>query len=298
MTSQLQRLGKLGSDYRDPMQSIDWDMGDSALPWLPPSMLTFGSLEVRLPRDDMVRLSRIEFARICATGLWVEGLLISRVSKLAYPMIKSDEAKVILHEVREEAGHGLMFLEMINRAGLNDIPLLGRTKMLTAVARLLPARSAEFWALVYVGEAITDTFAVKALQQSLMEGNAICPVARQVLSFHHRDEARHIAAARALLEARVNAMSSVRKVVFSAGLKRLLPKFIEATLFPTAASLTSLGIQEPKRVAQAALGCSKRREAAKSYSASALKFLSSLGLSDLAPSSNRTFSEGHPDEVA
>jgi hypothetical protein len=298
MNSPLNRLGELGADYRDPMRAIDWDSCDVDLPWLPHSMLSLGGAEEELPADVLVQLSRIEFARICAAGLWVEGLLISKISTLGYPKINIDEARVMMSEVREEAGHGLMFLKMIQRAGLENVPLLGSTWLLTAIARMLPARSAEFWALVYIGESVTDTFAVKALQQSLTGNNEICPLVRQVLSFHHRDEARHIAAARALLEMRVAALTSSRKAAVAAGLKWLLPRFIDATLYPTEASLASLGLNNPGEQAVAARKCPKRRAMVHSYSASACKFLSGLGLGEVSVFKPSLFSKGRSDELA
>lgn len=298
MTTPLKRLGELGADYRDPMQAIDWTAADAGLPWLPASMTSLGGAEEDMPAASAVRFSRLEFARLCAAGLWVEGLLISKISKLAYPMVGADEARVMLNEVREEAGHGLMFLEMIRRAELENVPLLGAKRLLSAVARLMPAKSAEFWALVYVGESVTDTFAVKALQQSLLDGNEICPLTRQVLSFHHRDEARHIAAARSLLEMRVGAMSTARKLAFAAGLKRMLPKFLTATLYPTPASIAALGVGDPAHLARMARDCPKRRALAIACSAPALKFLSGLGLGGLEIIEPSFYPARRPDELA
>lgn len=298
MTSALKRLGDLGAAYRDPMQAIDWHAAKPGLPWLPARMTGLGGAEVGMDAKTVLRLSRLEFARICAAGLWVEGLLISKIGRLGYPGTGHDAARVMLTEVREEAGHGLMFLEMIRRAGLENVALLGRTGLLSAVARLLPADSAEFWALVYVGESVTDTFALKALQLSLQDGEEICPLARQVLSFHHRDEARHIAAARSLLEARVGAMSAPRKLAFAVGLKRLLPKFITATLYPTAVSISALGLEEPERLARLAAACPNRAEVAANCSAPALKFLSGLGLGGLESIGPSLYPERHPDELA
>ncbi len=298
MMSSLERLGKLGVRYRDPMHDIDWDSAVAASPWLPLNMLSLGGAETKMSQDMLVRLSRIEYARLCAAGLWVEGLLISRISRVGYPAVEFDEARVILNEVREEAGHGLMFLEMIRRADLDRQPLLGATRFLSMVARLLPATSPEFWALVYVGESVTDTFAVKALQRSLENENEICPLARQVLSFHHRDEARHIAAARALLEKRIGGMSAVRKQAFAAGINLLLPRFVDATLYPTPASLAQLGIDDPDGIARAARACPERRKLVLSCSAPSLRFLSGFGLGGLEFMGESTFTARQPDELA
>ena len=126
-------LGALGARYRDPIADIDWDAGEPHLPWLPRSLVNFPApMRSDPPCDEIAtRLSQVEFARLCAAGLWLEGLLISRVTARGFPAADPDEARVMLQEVREESGHGLMFLEMIERTGLSGVHLLGPTRLLT-----------------------------------------------------------------------------------------------------------------------------------------------------------------------
>ena len=219
-----------------------------------------------------MRLSRLEFARLCAAGLWLEGLLISRVTASGFPAARAAEARIMLQEVREESGHGLMFLEMIRRAGFEDVPLLGPTRLLTAVAGRLHAVHAEFWAMVLIGESVTDALAVRALRES-RDGHPICPVARQALELHHRDEARHIAAARAFIDARVSAMSRLRRVRFTLMLKWLLGQFLRATLYPTRESLLALGLTGVDAIMRDALACPHRRRLATSLAAHPLAVL-------------------------
>ncbi len=278
MSAALDRLGD--APYRDPVAAIDWSAADPALPWLPPRMLSLAGLETQaeMSADTVVRFSRVEFARLCAAGLWLEGLLISRVTCGGFLAAPTDEARIMLREVREESGHSLMFLEMIDRAGLSGVALLGSTGLLTRIAHRLDAGDAEFWAMVYVGESVTDTFAVQALRHAKEAGAAICPVAHQVLSLHHRDEARHIAAAREFLEGRVAAMTPLRRRLFSATLRFLLGRVVRATLYPTAASLQALGLAQPERAARAARTCPERRRLARACAAPALRFMARSGL--------------------
>jgi hypothetical protein len=280
MMSKLDRLGEHGAEYRDPIAAIDWPSADPMLPWLPPSLLSLAGLDVQrnMSRDALARFSQIEFARLCAAGLWLEGLMISRVTSKGFPATNVDEARVMLQEVREESGHGLLFLEMIDRAGLSGVELLGPKRLLTWISHNLSPSSPEFWALVFIGESITDTFAVKALQLSHKQGNEICPVAHQVLSLHHRDEARHIAAARTLLETRAEKMSSLRKHVFRQALSHLLPQFLTATLYPTAASLETLGFTGPQHIVKAVRACPERQHIVDACAAPALEALVRMDL--------------------
>jgi hypothetical protein len=283
MTTPLERLNSHFQNYRDPIAEMDWRAADPSLPWLPPELLSLAGLKEQsaMSRDQLVQFSRIEFARLCATGLWLEGLLINRVTSRDFPASRIEEARIMLQEVRDECGHGLMFLEMISRAGLSDIPLLGSKRLLSRIAHHLSPASPEFWALVFIGESVTDSFAIKALKLSSTPGNEVCPLARQVLARHHRDEARHIAAARILLEARIDAMSAARKRLFHLAMKHLLPQFLSATLYPTVASLTALGLPAPKRTVRAALTSPGRRQVVEACAAPALDVLARHGLSPI-----------------
>lgn len=272
MSTTLQHLAELGAEYRDPIAIIDWSSADEARPWLPPEVLSLAGLPAQAAMDQgmLNRFSRVEFARLCAAGLWLEGLLISRVMKDGCLTTLPAEARVMLQEVREEAGHSLMFVEMIDRAGLGGVPLLGDIRLLSWVAHRLHPNSAEFWAMVYIGESVTDTFALKALRA---DADEICPLAREVLQFHHKDEARHIAAARTLLKARIGTMSAARRWMFRATLKFLLRRFLAATLYPTEASLRAMGIPDPAGAARAAARSPERRAFAEDCALSAMRFI-------------------------
>ncbi len=232
------------------------------------------ALGAAMTREMRTRFSRVEFARLCAAGLWLEGLLIARVAADRFvDRAPAAERRVILNEVREEAGHGLMFLEMIGRSGLEGVPLLGPTRLLTEAARRLRPQKAAFWAMVFIGETVTDTLAIRALRESGPGGQAICPVARDVLAFHHRDEARHIAAARTLLMARVGDMNAVDRFAFGGLLRFLLGRLLRATLYPTAASLAALGLERPAAAAREAWSCPVRRAFAQECAAPALELI-------------------------
>lgn len=272
MSKTLSQLAELGAEYRDPIAVIDWSAADELRPWLPPEVLSLAGLPAQAAMDAAMlnRFSRVEFARLCAAGLWLEGLLISRVMKDGCLTTQPVEARIMLQEVREEAGHSLMFLEMVDRAGLGGVPLLGDIRLLSWIAHRLHPDSAEFWAMVYIGESVTDSFALAALRA---DSENICPLAREVLQFHHKDEARHIAAARTLLKTRIGAMSAPRRWLFRATLKFLLRRFLAATLYPTEASLRAMGIPDPAGAARAAARNPERRAFAEDCARSSTRFI-------------------------
>jgi hypothetical protein len=274
----LERLGRLGARYRDPLAELDFAAADPVRPWLPEELLSVAGLPVYedLTPETRRRLSQVEFGRLCAAGLWLEGLLIGRAAAGGYVRKPAREARVVLQEVREEAGHGLMFVEMMDRARLDGVELLGPTRLLTWIAHRLHSDDAEFWAMVYIGESVTNSYIARALRPE--PSSRICPLARQVMALHHRDEARHIAAARSLLEARVATMGALRRRIFAATFRFLLRRFLRATLYPTPASLLAAGIPDPQRVARAARACPLRRSLARACALPAVQFIARSGL--------------------
>jgi hypothetical protein len=279
MTAILERLGEHGAHYRDPLGTLDFSAADPSLPWLPYDLLSVRNLPAAVGLSDAQRhrFSQIEFARLCAAGLWLEGLLISRLTRDGFVAARADETRVILQEVREESGHSLMFLEMIDRAGLGGVKLLGPTRLLTWVAHHLDPAGAPFWAMVYIGESVTNTFVQRALRMA-GDGAGICPLARAVMALHHRDESRHIAVARAFLRMRIAAMGGLGRRAFAAMLGFLLDQFLTATLYPTAASLACLGIADAARVAGAVRACPARQRLARDCAEPSLDLIRETGL--------------------
>lgn len=275
MSSIFDRLVAATPRYRDPLQEIDWNAADPDLPWLPEKMISIANTPVWRTLDDAQRLrvSRVEFARLCAAGLWLEGLLVHRVTHKGFVAADTKETHIILQEVREETGHGLMFLKMIDKSGMGGKHLLGPTRLLTSVAKTLDPEGPGFWAMVYLGESITDNFAIMALRVASEEGEEICPVARQVMKWHHNDEARHIAAAKAMLRAKVDAMSSLERAFFRTVVSVLVKRFLSATLFPSLQSLEALGLAEPQGVWRAAHGDTDRHDMARACADPALATL-------------------------
>ena len=278
MNAILDRIAEHGRPYRDPIKAIQWTEADPKLPWLPKSLLLGPDLLTYLDVEEFIKLSRAEFLRLCAAGLWLESLLINRVTESGMIGIDTAEARVMLQEVREEAGHSLMFLEMIDRAGYDNHPVLEGTKILTAVAKRLKVDSAEFWAMAYIGETVTDTFAMKALKHSQTEQAPMCPVAEAVLAFHHREEARHIAAARQFLAGRMSGMSLQRRMIFSRVLRWLLNLFLDSTMYPSAESLRRAGLSNPITLARLIKNDPLRRKVAADCAVPAVTLLRRDGL--------------------
>ena len=116
----LSQLSNNSAPYRDPLTSLDWTALDTQSYWLPPAAISiyglpeFATLEVEVKR----RLSQYEFINLVLCGLWLESIFIDRLGGALAGGLSAAERTYLLHEIREEAGHSLMFLKLIEASGL------------------------------------------------------------------------------------------------------------------------------------------------------------------------------------
>src|SRR6266496_3019079 len=106
--------------YLDPLARIDWSGVDRDCWWLPPQALSLAGVPEfeTLPLDHRRRLSHYEYAHLLEIGLWLEALFVERLARLARGTTDFERRSRYLLEIREEAGHSLMFLELIRRSGV------------------------------------------------------------------------------------------------------------------------------------------------------------------------------------
>jgi len=194
----LRQLSENSRRYRDPVTTIDWARLDTGSFWLPePAMSLYGLPEyATLALDVRRRLSQYEFINVMYAGLWLERVFMQRLSRRLAPELARVVYEYFLHEMREEAGHSLMFLRAIESSGL-DIPLGAwrPPRLADWLARRAPAGGALFWVATVIAEDVPDKF-----NRYLRSSPEINPAVRDICTVHCMDEARHIAAARVQLE--------------------------------------------------------------------------------------------------
>lgn len=239
----LNRLSEHSAPYADPVACIDWSRLDPSRFWLPgPALSLAGDADFdALPAPIQRRLSQFEFLQLLQGGLWVEGLFMERIARHSLQATASSaELRYWLHELREEAGHSLMFVEFMARCGLPNVPTprFGLS-VVNAVARAVPFDSVAFWVAVWLGEEISDRInrSVRAAPQE-----EVCPVVRQIVTLHAIDEARHIAAARRAVEERLEGVSEPgrRRLTWLANL--LVGRFVEYLYYPGEAVYRAAGL--------------------------------------------------------
>jgi DNA-binding Lrp family transcriptional regulator len=270
MTVALERLLAQGEVYVDPMSVVVWEQADPDRPWFPAHMVSVPGL----PHETMLKLSRLDLARLALTSVWLKGLTAAKVAEQGLLTSPATDTRLVLQELREEAGHALMFLRIAEMAGLSEEAVAGQTRRIEKLTRRLHADGPALWAWAYLGEAVTDALVTRALR----EGDDLCPVARQVMQLHHREQTRRMASCKAILVERLKRAGWLRRQGVAMLLPVLLRRYLQAMLFPRAASLAAVGVNDPHATARAVLNDNARRALASSCAAAAVTTLRRAGL--------------------
>ena len=232
-TSLLQQLSSNSDPYHDPLARLNWDALNCDDFWLPESALSLYGLPEYSALSDAARrrLSQYEFIGFIQAGLWLEGIFIERLGKTLKNTGAIAEQAIYMHEIREEAGHSLMFLKLMEKCGL---PLPSdhkqRPRFSDFLGRHAPADSALFWLAVVVGEEIPD----KLNRHIRTARDQVNPLIREMCTLHIIDEARHIAHARSALEAGLSNSSRITKHMLAPIVRVLVRQFVDTFYLPRA----------------------------------------------------------------
>lgn len=225
-------LSRNSAPYFDPLDRIRWELLDTDSFWLPEAAVSLSGIGEfdALPLWQRQRVSQMEFLNVIQVGIWVENIFIERIARsLRRPPPGLDDHRYLLHEIREEAGHSLMFLELVHRSGLPRLPVPGHGLTMAAlIGRHAPYRWLGFWLAVTIGEEIPDR-----LNRYLRKyGESVNPAVRDLVTAHVVDEARHIAYARCRLQNLLEGCSGLHKRALQPCILPVLRQFVRAFYFP------------------------------------------------------------------
>lgn len=255
-----EQLSRTSTPYRDPLARIAWERLDMQTPWLPPAAVSLYGLPEydALPEPTRVRLSQYEFLNFVGAGLWLEGLFMERIARaMNRPDLPRHALRYRLHELREEAGHSLMFLELMDRCRL---PLPRRRGPRFRLARLFgryaPMESAAFWMAVVIGEEAPD----RMNRFIRRHAGQVCPVVVALSTAHVVDEARHITYAREILQSRLKTMPAWRRALLLPLMRKLFRQFVDFFYYPDAEVYELAGLAPGRRWMQRARANPQRAE--------------------------------------
>ena len=254
-------LAQLPQDrYDDPLLRIDWDAVDTACWWLPPDALSLTGVPEfeTLPAAARRRLSHVEYVHLLQAGLWLESVFMARLATLSHRSDDLVRRARFLHEVREEAGHSLMFLELLHRTGFAARSEQGAVmRALDALARALPTSSALFWALVVTGEELPDRLN-RRLKRGI-EDVTLSSVVYRMVQIHTHDEAAHAAYAREQCASAADQAPAWLRALLTPCLSVAVGMYARYVYFPPAAAYAAAGLANAPRWRALALRNPDRR---------------------------------------
>jgi hypothetical protein len=276
-TALLRQLSENSAHYRDPVAHVTWSQLDTGSWWLPEAALSLYGL----PGYDALspaarqKLSQYEFINVMHCGLWLEAIFLQRISRRLWPGMPREEHEYLLHELREEAGHSLMFLRAIEAGGL-ELPhdSWRAPRVASALGRFAPAGGSLFWLAMLIGEDVSDKFNRHVRGQP----DGVNPAVLQICTLHVVDEARHIAAAHRNLEMTLAGAGAARRRLLSAAARLLLWQMARAFYCPPARFYELAGLARGADWRRAALRNPARRQFVAERLAPTVRALESYGL--------------------
>ena len=243
-----EQLSRNSTPYDDPLKSIHWNELDVDSFWLPEDAISiFGTSEYEnLLPEQKKRLSQVEFINFIEAGLWLESLFMERIGR----SVRQDRAHLAeltyhLHELREEAGHSLMFLELIKlsqKMGEIKVPNkhFNRLNVANLFAKFAPFNSAMFWVAVLVGEEVPD----RMNRYIRKNRESVCLPITEIVGIHIHDEARHIAHAKSMISNKLNGFSSLKTKIVSLLINKMFNDFVQAYYYPPQAIYIAAGLDK------------------------------------------------------
>lgn len=227
----LRELSENSARYRDPLALVDWSRLNMHDFWLPEAALSLhGSPEYEAIAPALRRrLSHYEFIHVVHCGLWLESIFLQRMAHRLRPGMPRAEHEYLLHELREETGHSLMFLRAVEASGLALPAGSWRPpRAASALGRFAPAGGGLFWLAMLIGEEVPDQF------NRYVCGHAdpVNPAIRQICAVHAADEARHIALARRSLEVASSGARGLRRGLLSTAARGLIGQMTRTFYYP------------------------------------------------------------------
>jgi hypothetical protein len=276
--SLLSRLNASSVPYVDPLSRLRWEHVDTDAWWLPPAALSLageGAFEA-LPLEARRRLSHYEFAYLLETGAWLESVFMERLSGALRREQEPDVRARYLHEIREEAGHSLMFIELLGRAGIR-IPAEARPRdpVGLLVGRLLPLPGALYWTVAAIGEELGDR--LTRMVPHGVEDATMSAVVYHMARLHVRDEALHIAHTRAACAAATRRLPALRRALASPLVAAAIDRFARRLYYPPRALYAAAGLPQAVDWRGLARANPVRREFVAAATAPTRAFLRSIG---------------------
>ncbi len=198
----VEQLSRNSRPYRDPLARIDWEHLDRDSYWLPESALSLHGVDSfeALPEPIHRALSQQEYLHFAGIDTWIKGLFMERLShSMQSAGGNTALTRYRLHELREQAGHALMFLELQKRAV--TVPYRNpavSSRIVALMTRYTPIDSLTYQLLMLIGSELPD----RLNRMLRLHRSEICPAVYDMVNLQIMDATRHITQARDAVDIR------------------------------------------------------------------------------------------------
>jgi hypothetical protein len=168
----------------------------------------------RQPDDVRAHIGLYRYVTAMKLGLQFENILKRGLLEYTFDLPNGDPRfRYAYHELIEEAQHGLMFQEFINRSGFDPPGMWWIERAVTGRIAKLGQRFPElFFIFVLGGEDPIDHLQ----RETLRSERALHPLFETIMRHHVTEEARHLSFARNYLKSQAPHLSRTRRAVMSA----------------------------------------------------------------------------------
>jgi len=276
--SLLRQLSANSDPYRDPLAALDWRSLSLDHYWLPPEALSLHGLAEfnALSEAAKIRLSQYEMLGHAQTGVALERIFLELTASRLGTARESAEYAYLLHEMREEAGHSLMFLKLGAASGLSLPDWRSAIPRTARPASRALGSGPIYWGMLVIGEDIPDKLNRFVRRQVCTK---LSPFIRQMMTLQMVDESRHIAYARQRLDATMVQRRAFAKRLYGIVLDRLFNRFVRAYFWPRAELYENAGLGDGNAWRRLALRSAPRREFVLRVVAPVMRLLGNHGIS-------------------
>ncbi|WP_371539418.1 diiron oxygenase [Streptomyces sp. NBC_01023] len=273
LTGRLSRMAT--EDYYNPYRLFSWPQ---TLPedelWMSEDLLSVSGTEVmnELSREQLLRLAKWESINFYSVNVHGIRELLTEVTSRLYAPGFEEFTDFLHHFIGEENEHAWFFAEFCRRYG-------GRVYALPGLKTQDPAdRTTEnflVFAKILIFEEIVDYF-----NERMAEDASLPETVRQVNRVHHKDESRHIAFGRQLVEVLYSRVRDEATAQECARLEQYLKRYVTwcvQSLYSPAA-YRDAGLAEPLALRSRILRDETRRQAERRYLRRPLTFLTKVGI--------------------
>jgi hypothetical protein len=204
-----------------------------------------------------MRLSQYEFLSFAQAGIALERVFLESTARRLRHAEPNAEYAFLLHELREEAGHSLMFLRLAAASGLDApdwreaLPNIGRP-----LARLL-GNDVMYWFMMVVAQDVPDKLHRFVRRQAGAETSAFV---RHMITLHMVDQSRHLAYARRSLQLAMRGRGRAIVRMFPLLFDVLFNRFVRAYFWPRVELYERAGLGDGRVWRRMALRNALRRE--------------------------------------